>query len=78
MEQAQPSLDPVQQSLRASDQELYLASNCIGMLPSLCAGGGIWWAGDEAAESLCRHKDELNARTPPGKDHGWILQLPEK
>lgn len=41
MEQAQPSLDPVQQSLRASDQELYLASNCIGMLPSLCAEGAF-------------------------------------
>lgn len=52
MEQAQPSLDPVQQSLRASDQELYLASNCIGTLPS-CAC--VWALSEQgtALPSLC-------------------------
>lgn len=74
-------MDPVQQSLRASDQELYLASNCIGTLAFLCACVGTWRAGREAAEFFVlasARKDGINAHTPPGKDHGWILRLPEK
>lgn len=71
MEQAQPSLDPVQQSLSASDQELYLARGC-------CSTPGLWGALHRIPGLASLPWNELNAHTPPWEHHGWVLRVPEK
>lgn len=67
MEQAQPSLDPVQQSL--SDQELYLSGNCRGALVFLCAHVGE--RGQNPCAHICAPWDELNAQTP-SRETPWL------